>query len=193
MEMGPDGKLYLLEYGTGWFAKNPDAGIARIDYIAGNRPPKVSTLKVDRATGGVPFTIVATVEANDPENTAITYTWNFGNGEKKETNTPQVTYTYTTAGDYKIFVEVKDKDGAVSKSETYDVYAGNETPDVLIQVNNPNKTFILPGVPISYSITVKDKNDTSAFDASNLFVSADYITGFDKARYRLVTSRARSP
>ena len=34
MEVGPDGKLYLLEYGTGWFAKNPDAGLSRIDYSA---------------------------------------------------------------------------------------------------------------------------------------------------------------
>jgi len=34
MEVGPDGKLYLLEYGTAWFAKNPDAGLSRIDYNA---------------------------------------------------------------------------------------------------------------------------------------------------------------
>ena len=32
MEAGPDGKLYLLEYGTGWFVKNPDAGLSRVDY-----------------------------------------------------------------------------------------------------------------------------------------------------------------
>ena len=32
MEVGPDGRLYLLEYGKGWFAKNPDAGLYRIDY-----------------------------------------------------------------------------------------------------------------------------------------------------------------
>jgi hypothetical protein len=32
MEVGPDGRLYLLEYGTGWFQKNPDAGLSRIDY-----------------------------------------------------------------------------------------------------------------------------------------------------------------
>lgn len=32
MEMGPDGKLYILEYGTGWFHKNKDAGLSRIDY-----------------------------------------------------------------------------------------------------------------------------------------------------------------
>ena len=32
MELGPDGKLYVLEYGTGWFSKNKDAGLSRIDY-----------------------------------------------------------------------------------------------------------------------------------------------------------------
>lgn len=32
MEVGPDGKIYVLEYGSGWFSKNPDAAISRIDY-----------------------------------------------------------------------------------------------------------------------------------------------------------------
>lgn len=32
MELGPDGKLYILEYGLGWFSKNKDAGLYRIDY-----------------------------------------------------------------------------------------------------------------------------------------------------------------
>ncbi len=34
LEVGPDGRFYLLEYGTGWFTKNPDAGLSRIDYHA---------------------------------------------------------------------------------------------------------------------------------------------------------------
>ena len=32
MELGPDGKLYILEYGLGWFSKNKDSGLSRIDY-----------------------------------------------------------------------------------------------------------------------------------------------------------------
>jgi glucose/arabinose dehydrogenase len=32
MELGPDGKLYILEYGLGWYSKNKDAGLSRIDY-----------------------------------------------------------------------------------------------------------------------------------------------------------------
>lgn len=36
MEVGPDGKLYFLEYGKGWFTANPEAGISRIDYFSGD-------------------------------------------------------------------------------------------------------------------------------------------------------------
>jgi cytochrome c len=32
MELGPDGRLYVLEYGKGWFAKNKDAALSRIEY-----------------------------------------------------------------------------------------------------------------------------------------------------------------
>jgi hypothetical protein len=32
MELGPDGRIYVLEYGKGWFSKNEDAGLSRIDY-----------------------------------------------------------------------------------------------------------------------------------------------------------------
>ena len=32
MELGPDGKLYILEYGTGWFSKNKDSRLSRVDF-----------------------------------------------------------------------------------------------------------------------------------------------------------------
>lgn len=32
IELGPDGKLYILEYGTGWFSRNKDCGLSRIDF-----------------------------------------------------------------------------------------------------------------------------------------------------------------
>src|SRR5439155_4525824 len=39
MEFAPSGDLYLLEYGTTWFAGNDDARLVRIEYNAGNRAP----------------------------------------------------------------------------------------------------------------------------------------------------------
>ena len=32
IELGPDGHMYILEYGLGWFSKNKDSGLSRIDY-----------------------------------------------------------------------------------------------------------------------------------------------------------------
>ena len=48
------------------------------------------------------------------------------------------------------------------------VYAGNETPVVNIQLNGGNKSFYLPGIPVNYSVRVTDKNDTSKVDPANL-------------------------
>jgi len=181
MEVGPDGKLYLLEYGNGWFSKNPDAGLARIDYNAGNRPPAITALKVDRSTGILPFTIKATVEAKDPEKDKITYIWNFGNGETKQTTVPEVEYTFKAPGDYKISVDAKDSQGASAKSDIVSVYAGNEAPSVAVELTGGNKSFYLPGVPLQYAVKVTDKNDTSKMDPANLYVSVDYLEGVGKA------------
>ena len=180
MELGPDGKLYLLEYGSGWYTKNPDAGLARIDYNGGNIAPKITALTVNKTAGNLPLPVKATVSARDPEKEKLTYSWDFGNGAKKETNTPEADYTYTTAGDYKITVDVKDAQGAVTRSDAFGVYAGNEEPKVSIQLNGGNKSFFLPGKPINYSVTVKD-SDTSKIDPANLFVSVNYPEGYDKA------------
>lgn len=181
MEVGPDGKLYLLEYGNGWFTKNIDAGIARIDFNGGNRPPVIASIKTNKSTGVLPFAVKITVDAKDLEKDKISYKWNLGNGTTKETTEPTLDYTYSTAGDYIISVQAKDDKGASSKSDDIRVYAGNETPTVTVDITGGNKSFYLPGVPVQYAVTVADKTDTAKFDASNLYVSVDYVEGFDKA------------
>lgn len=193
MEVGPDGRIYLLEYGSGWFQENPDAGLARIDYISGNRAPQITSVKVNKATGSLPFNGTATAEAKDPENDKITYYWNFGNGTVKQTTEPQVDFSYTTPGDYRITVTAKDPSGDSTVSEPVAVYAGNETPVVDIQLNNPNKSFYIPGKPVGYTVTVTDPNDTSKIDPANLFVSVDYVEKYGKTRFVSGTELETAP
>jgi glucose/arabinose dehydrogenase/cytochrome c551/c552 len=181
MEMGPDGRLYILEYGSGWFTKNPDAGLSRIDYNGGNRAPRIDDLQVSRLTGSLPFHIKATVTAVDPEKEKLSYVWDFGDGNKKETNEPSIDYTYTKNGDYLLSVDVKDNEGVSSSSNKIALYAGNETPDVMIHLTG-NQTFYFPNKPVGYEVVINDKDDTtSQKDMNDLIVSVDYIEGSDRA------------
>ncbi len=181
MEVGPDGLLYVLEYGSGWFAKNPDAGIARLDYNAGNRPPVVTQLKTDKTSSNLPFLLKANVKASDPENDELTYIWKIGS-ITKETKEPNLTYTIKTPGEHKLNVEVRDKAGAIAKSETLALYAGNAQPKVDI-LTGGNKSFYFAGKPINYQIKVTDAEEK--FEPENLYVSTDYIEGSDMAGAKL--------
>ena len=179
MEVGPDGRLYVLEYGSGWFARNDNAGLSRLDFNGGNRPPKISSLTVDKTSGDLPLQIIASVKANDPDKDAVSYIWHIGNQIQKKTTDPTLQYTLDKVGDYAISVEVKDDKNAVSTSNAVNVYAGNAAPTVQVNIAG-NKTFYFPGTPVKYNVDVQDKDDTS-MDVNNLMVTADYSAEKDKA------------
>ncbi len=185
VEIGPDGRFYVLEYGSGWFSKNKDAALSRIEYNAGNRAPK-ATLSVGKLTGSIPFTVkVDASGSKDPDNDLLTYNWSFGNGIKKTTTTSTTSFTFTKAGEYAISVAVKDAKGATTKSETIKIYAGNESPLVDVKIAAGNN-FYYPGVPVNYAVNVKDKEDGSTekggIDNKSIYVKVDYLSGPDKAQ-----------
>ncbi len=181
MEVAPDGRLYLLEYGNGWFTKNEDAGLAYIDYNAGNLPPKIDSLIVDKTSGALPFEIHAQVKATDPEEKQVTYVWHLGDGKTENTTEPTLDYSYATAGDYQLSVEVKDAEGAATTSEPMAIYAGNTMPEVAINITKGNKSFYLPGMPFGYAVKVTDADEQGKIDPAQLMVSVDYVEGYDKS------------
>ncbi len=136
MEMGPDGRIYILEYGSGWFSKNKDAGLARIDYNTGNRAPEVKSIAANNLYGKLPLPVTFTVAATDPEKNKMTYTWNLGNGVKKTTTVPKLLYTYVKRGNYNVSVSVADDEGAATQSKTIAVLAGQDSPDMKLKMAN---------------------------------------------------------
>lgn len=178
MEVGPDGRLYILEYGKGWFAKNPDAGLVRIDFIAGNRPPKVDELVISNSSGIMPYKLQAKVISSDPDNDALTYVWDLGNGIKKTTTQPSVEYTYTKAGEYPVSVRVIDKTQASTTSTKKSVFAGNAQPKLSIALKG-NKTFYFPGKPVDYQVNVTDQGAT--VNKNKIYVATNYTKGTDMA------------
>ncbi len=172
-EMGPDGKLYVLEYGHGWYTKNADAGLYRIDYNKGNRPPVIDSFFIDKPSGSLPLHVVATVKAKDPENSSLSYTWDLGDGTRIQ-GSAVIEHVYPKPGEYAITVTVMDQDKASIQSDTLRVVAGNEAPRVNIAIKG-NREFYFPGHPVTYSVDISDKDDTGkGFDPHDLMVTADY-------------------
>jgi cytochrome c len=182
MELGPDGKLYILEYGKGWFSKNADAGIVRIDYLKGNRPPVIKNLEVKKTSGLLPYKMVAKVEAVDPDGDVLTYVWNLGKGIKRTTSKPELEYTFTKAGEYAVSVKAGDASGASSSSEVITVFAGNEQPKVEIQLSG-NKSFYFPSKSVDYKVLVSDNG--AVVHKNRVYISNTYTEGLDLAGAQL--------
>lgn len=178
MEMGPDGKLYLLEYGSGWFSKNDNAALSVVEFNSGNRAPIIDLMIVDQTSGSLPLAITASVKAHDREKDELSYVWELGNGETKETSTPEISHTFNQEGNYKISVTVKDKSGAAAKSESVAIVAGNSRPDIRIAMTEGNSSFFIPGKKLSYEVSVTDAD--GAVNKDNIYVSVDYLDGMDK-------------
>lgn len=180
MEVGPDGKLYILEYGTGWFQQNENSSLSRIDYNYGNRPPKIESIAVNKTSGGVPFKVEIKTNAMDPDGDPLEFVYDFGDGKLVESKDSVVSYTFDKVGDYEISVEVKDNQKNSTYSEGVKVYAGNTSPELSVVLDGGNKSFYFPGIGIPYHIDIKDTEDKEVA-AENLKVSVDYLEGFDMA------------
>lgn len=180
MEVGPNGKIYLLEYGSGWFSQNANSALGYVKYNDGNRPPVIDNLIVDETSGKLPLTINASVEAIDRDGDAVRYVWDFGNGDTKETTDPTIAYTYESKGAFKISVTALDDQQASATSESVGVVPGNSRPEVEITLNSNTPAFYLPGQKIGYEVTVKDPDEGDDVNTNNIFVSVDYLEGMDK-------------
>ena len=154
---GPDGKLYLLEYGTGWFTQNVDARLVRIDYQAGNRDPvaKVSATKI---AGGTPLTVQFSSQGSeDYDQDPLTYQWEFFNGATS--NEPHPEFTFQAPGVYQVTLTLSDPAGG-SATETIEIQAGNNLPEITFEITG-NQTFYWDGRNIEYKVEVTDQEDGS--------------------------------
>src|SRR5262249_61716921 len=78
LKIGPDGVIYMLEWGTGFGGGNPDAKLVRIDYVGGNHPP-IPIATATPNNGSVPLTVqFSSAGTYDPDtNDVLTIAWSF--------------------------------------------------------------------------------------------------------------------
>ncbi|WP_247236536.1 ThuA domain-containing protein [Telluribacter sp. SYSU D00476] len=191
MEFGPEGDLYMLEYGSGWFTQNDDARLVRIEYNGGNRNPQVQVATSKRG-GAVPFkTQLSSAGTKDFDGDTLAYTWTVRRSAvtPQSGGTPRIfkeanpTVTFDKPGIYKATLTVTDGKGG-SSSRTLEIMAGNEEPVLTFESKTSNKTFFFPGQAFDYEVKVSDKEDGSLASGkikpSEVAVTIDYLAeGYD--------------
>ena len=181
IKFGSDGDLYVLDYGSTWFAKSADSQLVRIEYNGGNRAPVVS-ITADRTGGSAPLKVaLSSAGTKDYDGDQLKYEWTVesaAGGEPKTHSQPNPTITFDKPGVYTATLTVTDPAGA-SGTGSVDIIAGNEPPRVAITVAGANKTFFTPDGAIDYTIQVSDKED-GVVPPERVAVSVDYVPeGFD--------------
>ena len=175
-----DGAIYGLEYGPNWFAQNEEAVLYKLEYNAGNRTPKV-VASADRKEGALPLKVkFSSAGTLDYDKDAMTYAWNFGNGQTSTAANPA--FTYTKAGVYNVVLTVKDAKGNKNTAKLR-MKAGNDVPVVDLQIEG-NKSFYWNDKAVKYQVVVQDKEDGSLqnkkISDDDVVVNINYLEGYDK-------------
>ena len=177
VELGSDGSLYVLEYGTYWNAKNPNARLSRITYHPGNRPP-VAKLVASRTVGAAPLTVELSADSSfdrDP-NDSVRFTWSIAGAPDRDG--ARITQTFATPGRHHVRLRVRDTHGAVTEAAT-DILVGNAPPTVTIGVEG-NRSFYRDGETLAYEVHVVDPEDgilRRGIDSSRVLITMSFGPG----------------
>jgi cytochrome c len=184
LEFGRDGSLYTLEYGDGFFRENPDAELARIDYIGpgGNHAPVVK-VAASPTKGLAPLTVAfSSAGTTDPDGDRLRYAWDFTSDGRVDSRMPNPTFTYRQDGVFRATLNVTDEHGR-SAAQYVDILVGNQRPVVdLITTPGPGQPFHF-GDTVQFQVNVTDE---AAVDCSRVQVT--HVLGHDTHGHPLTTA-----
>lgn len=186
MKFGPDGDLYVLEYGSNWFRRSDNSRLVRIEYNGGNRKPIVRA-SASKQGGTVPLQLTLLSDGSkDNDGDKLSYQWKVTSpgAAPRVFTTANPAVTFDKPGVYTATLTVSDPQGA-SNSQSVKIIAGNAPPTVAVNLTS-NRTFFFPDQPIQYAVSVDDKEDGSLASGkippARIAMSIDYTSeGFDYA------------
>lgn len=164
MKFGPDGSLYVLEYGAIGYAANKDARVRHITYAKGNRPPEAHIV-VDKTAGATPFTVNFSAEGSldYDKDDQLSFTWLLDQeGTKKDGK--EIHHVYEKPGIYYPTLRITDQHDASSEAKVK-IMAGNAPPEIRLKMKG-NQSFYWGFDTLRYQVMVQDLEDGSLMDGS---------------------------
>ena len=175
MAFGPDGALYVLDYGTG--ANNQ--ALYRIEYIGPADRNPIANASADRTSGPNPLTVVfSSAGSTDPEGGPLSYHWDFGDGTTSTAANP--TKTYTVNGTYAPTLRVTDIAGLTATASLV-ITVGNTAPSVTLTTPVDGLLFNF-GDTVAFQVTASDPED-GPVDCSRVTVA--YSLGHDNHQHEI--------
>ncbi|WP_204286296.1 carbohydrate-binding protein [Microbispora amethystogenes] len=177
MAFGPDGALYVLDYGTG----SNNQAIWRVEYIGGTNRNPIAKASADKTSGPAPLAVTfSSAGSSDPEGGALSYSWNFGDGTTSTAANPSK--TYTTKGTYTATLTVRDPQGLTGSANVI-ITVGNTAPTVALAQPADGQLFSF-GDTVPFQVNVSDPED-GTIDCSKVTVT--YFLGHDSHRHQITS------
>ncbi|WP_433872854.1 PQQ-dependent sugar dehydrogenase [Saccharopolyspora sp. CA-218241] len=179
LEFGPEGSLYVLEYGGGFFTPGPNAGLYRIDHTGGQRSP-TAVVDATPTSGDAPLAVsFDATGSSDADGDALTFAWDFDGDGTDDAAGPTAEHTYAENGAYDAKLTITDATGKVTVARV-PVSVGNQAPEVTLELPPDGSTFEF-GDEVSYRVRVNDAEDGSIGSGVNCHdVTVQVALGHDE-------------
>ena len=156
--IGPNGELFVLEYGTDWYF-NTDGRVRRISFTGHNQAPSVA-LQASPDDGLTPLdvTLVATARDADDADDSLQFTWNLGGAEVlsqdfDRAKSRRVSVRLHTPGLFRPSVTVTDPAGNARTAEA-SVVVGNQRPIIaIVRTSAEGRPQWGESVPVQVTLT----------------------------------------
>ncbi|MEU3840418.1 carbohydrate-binding protein [Streptomyces sp. NPDC028635] len=182
MAFGPDGALYVLDYGLAWFGGDDNSALYRIENATDGHSP-VAQAAASRTNGQAPLKVqFSSAGTSDQDGDALTYSWDFGDGAQSTEANP--THKYKRNGTYTATLTAKDTSGRTG-SASVQVVVGNTAPKVTLELPQDGQLFTF-GDAIPFKVKVTDPEDGKAIDCSKVTVT--FVLGHDSHGHPLTSA-----
>jgi len=179
--MGPNGDMYMLEYGSVWFSANPDARLVHLTYTAGNRKP-FAAVNADKKVGAAPLTVqLNSNKSKDFDGDKLTYEWFIDEATTTVSTDANFTYTFEQPGEHIAKLVITDPSGEQAEAKV-EVLVGNELPKLSWNFTG-NQSFYWDNQQVDYEVKVTDAEDGTignGIDPNQVNLSINFLErGYD--------------
>ncbi|MEV7490762.1 ThuA domain-containing protein [Streptomyces anulatus] len=180
MAFGPDGALYVLDYGLAWFGGDENSALYRIENATGGRSP-IAEAAANKTSGTAPLKVkFSSAGTSDGDDDPLTYAWDFGDGSKSTAANP--THTYKKNGTYTATLTAEDPTGRTGSASVH-VTVGNTAPTVELVLPEDGQLFEF-GDAVPFKVNVSDPED-GTIDCTK--VEVKFTLGHDSHGHDITT------